>query len=105
MKPDLHSPQTPRHTPGLRYSEAAKRLQVEESWLRRHIKKLPHSKKGRVITFSDADLQRIDDVLFHHEPTTGPLATVPAHASGASSHPMNYLRPLPGRSRTLENAN
>ncbi|WP_327403876.1 helix-turn-helix domain-containing protein [Streptomyces sp. NBC_01288] len=89
-----------RHT----YPEAASILRVEESWLRRHIKKLPHSKKGRVVTFSDADLQRIDDVLFHHEPATGPLAVTPAPPSGASSHPMSYLRPLPSRGRALENA-
>ncbi|MER7930531.1 helix-turn-helix domain-containing protein [Streptomyces sp. NPDC096057] len=92
-----------QHSPGLKYPEAAKRLGVDESWLRRHIKKLPHSKKGRVVTFSDADLQRIDDVIFHHEPTTGPLAVAPAPSSGASSHPMNYLRPLPSRSRALAN--
>lgn len=92
------------HTPGLEYPEAAKRLKVEESWLRRHIKKLPHSKKGRVVTFSDADLRRIDEVIFHHEPTTGPLAAVPAPAAGCGSHPMNYLRPLPSRGRALENA-
>ncbi|MFF6985651.1 helix-turn-helix domain-containing protein [Streptomyces sp. NPDC010273] len=93
-----------QHAPGLPYPEAAKRLGVDESWLRRHIKKLPHSKKGRVVTFSDADLQRIDDVLFHHEPTTGPLAVTPSLPSGASSHPMNHLRPLPSRGRALENA-
>jgi hypothetical protein len=52
---------TGRHT----YPEAAQILRVEESWLRRHIKKLPHSKKGRVVTFTDADLDRIDG-LFHH---------------------------------------
>jgi hypothetical protein len=81
-----------RHT----YPEAAERLRVEESWLRRHIKQLPHSKKGRVVTFSDEDLDRIDD-LFHHEPTTGSLASVPAPAPGRSSHPMSHLRPLPPR--------
>lgn len=89
------------HAPGLKYPEAAERLGVDESWLRRHIKRLPHSKKGRVVTFSDADLRRIDEVLFHHEPTTGPLAVVAAPAPGAGSHPMNYLRPLPGRGKQL----
>ncbi|WP_282696293.1 helix-turn-helix domain-containing protein [Streptomyces sp. CC208A] len=79
-----------RHT----YPEAAKALRVEESWLRRHIKKLPHSKKGRVVTFTDADLERID-ALFHHEPTSGPIATVRASASGV--HPLAGLRPLPSR--------
>jgi len=79
-----------RHT----YPEAAAELRVEESWLRRHIKKLPHTKKGRVVTFSDADLERID-AIYHHEPTTGPLAVVPAPAEGA--HPLRHLRPLPPR--------
>jgi hypothetical protein len=77
------------------YAEAAAELRVEESWLRRHIKKLPHTKKGRVVTFSDADLERIDQ-MHHHEPTTGPLAVVPAPTPGA--HPLANLRPLPARS-------
>lgn len=80
------------------YPEAAKALRVEESWLRRHIKKLPHSKKGRVVTFSDADLERID-ALHHHEPTVGALALVPVPASGA--HPLTHLRPLPARGMTV----
>jgi hypothetical protein len=44
------------------YPEAADELRVEESWLRRHIKQLPHSKKGRVVTFSEEDLERIDQI-------------------------------------------
>lgn len=82
------------------YPEAAAILRVEESWLRRHIKKLPHSKKGRVVTFSDADLERID-ALHHHEPTTGPLAAAPASSTATGSHPLSHLRPLPRRSNTL----
>ncbi|MGW1546652.1 helix-turn-helix domain-containing protein [Streptomyces sp. NPDC002346] len=76
------------------YAEAAAVLRVEERWLRRHIGRLPHSKKGRAVTFTDADLERIDQ-MHHHEPTTGPLALVPAPASGA--HPMAHLKPLPSR--------
>lgn len=76
------------------YPEAAAALRVEESWLRRHIKTLPHSKKGRVVTFSEADLDAID-AMFHHTPTAGPLA-VPASAA-AGSHPLAGLRPLPQR--------
>ncbi|WP_327376243.1 helix-turn-helix domain-containing protein [Streptomyces sp. NBC_01216] len=79
------------------YPEAAEELRIEESWLRRHIKELPHSKKGRVVTFTDADLDRID-AIFHHEPTVGPLATVPASAAGP--HPLAALRPLPARGST-----
>ncbi|MEU9134647.1 helix-turn-helix domain-containing protein [Streptomyces sp. NPDC048404] len=88
-----------RHT----YPEAAAILRVEESWLRRHIKKFPHSKKGREVTFSDADLDRID-ALTHYEPTTGPLAAVPTPQMGAGSHPMSSLRPLPRRGASLQRA-
>lgn len=78
------------------YPEAAAQLRVEESWLRRHIKRLPHSKFGKVVTFSEDDLERID-ALHHHEPSTGPLASVSVPPSGASSHPMRHLQPLPSR--------
>lgn len=80
------------------YPEAAAELRVEESWLRRHIKKLPHSKFGRVVTFTDADLARIG-AQYHHEPTTGLLAAVPVPAPSASAHPLGHLRPLPSRSK------
>lgn len=83
-----------RHT----YPEAAKALRVEESWLRRHIKQLPHSKKGRVVTFTDTDLERID-ALFHHEPTAGALALVSSPAP--VTHPLAHLRPLPARGTAL----
>ncbi|GGY00135.1 helix-turn-helix domain-containing protein [Streptomyces fructofermentans] len=85
------------------YAEAADELRVDERWLRRHISRLPHSKKGRVVTFSESDLERID-ALHHHEPTSGPLALVPAPAQGAGSHPMNHLRPLPRRGTALQRA-
>ncbi|MDX5569354.1 helix-turn-helix domain-containing protein [Streptomyces sp. ID05-04B] len=85
-----------RHT----YPEAAEILRVKETWLRRHIKQLPHSKKGREVTFTDADLDRIDS-LHHHEPTTGPLAAAPASAPGAAPHPLTHLRPLPRRGKAL----
>lgn len=85
----------------LNYPEAAREIGVEESWLRRHIKKLPHTKVGRTVYFTDADLERIDQ-LFHHEPTTGPLATTPAPATGR--HPLSHLRPLPRRGAALSNA-
>ncbi|MFI0768566.1 helix-turn-helix domain-containing protein [Streptomyces melanosporofaciens] len=74
----------------LTYPEAAAELRVEESWLRRHIKRLPHSKKGRVVTFSDADLEAID-AQFHHEPEQAPQL----RAVGA--HPLAELKPLPSR--------
>ncbi|MEU7044985.1 helix-turn-helix domain-containing protein [Streptomyces varsoviensis] len=75
------------------YPEAAVVLRVEESWLRRHIKSLPHSKKGRVVTFSEADLDAIDSI-HHHTPITGQLAVA---AAPAGAHPMAHLKPLPRR--------
>lgn len=72
------------------YPEAAARLRIEETWLRRHIKKLPHSKKGRVVTFSEADLDAID-AQYHHAPASGPLP------AAAGAHPLAHLTPLPGR--------
>ncbi|MFC8521135.1 helix-turn-helix domain-containing protein [Streptomyces sp. NPDC057257] len=85
----------------LTYAQAADELPegVTESWLRRHIKRLPHTKIGRVVYFTDADLERID-ALFHHEPSTGPLA-VTATAPSAGAHPLSHLRPLPGRGSAL----
>ncbi|MEU6244812.1 helix-turn-helix domain-containing protein [Streptomyces sp. NPDC047024] len=85
---------TSRHT----YPEAAAILRVEETWLRRHIKKLPHTKLGRVVTFSDADLDRIT-TLFHHEPTIGPLAAAPVPTPVDATHPLAHLRPVPSRRR------
>jgi hypothetical protein len=84
-----------RHT----YAEAAEILRVEERWLRRNIMKLPHSKKGATVTFSDEDLDRID-ALHHYEPTSGPLAIVPAPVS-SGAHPLATLRPLPPRGAAL----
>lgn len=77
----------------LTYSQAADELPdgITETWLRRHIKQLPHTKVGRVVYFTDADLDRIDS-LFHHEPAAGPLA-----AAQAGPHPLGHLVPLPSR--------
>jgi hypothetical protein len=88
-----------RHT----YPEAAEILRVEESWLRRHIKQLPHTKVGRVVYFTESDLDRIDG-LYHHEPTTGPLTVAPPPQLGAGSHPLSNLRPLPRRGTALQRA-
>ncbi|MEU0002566.1 helix-turn-helix domain-containing protein [Streptomyces microflavus] len=77
----------------LTYPEAAEALRVEESWLRRHIKSLPHSKKGRVVTFSPEDLERIDQ-LHHAEPEQ---ATSLRTTTGV--HALALLKPLPARAR------
>lgn len=83
---------TGRHT----YPEAARLLRVDETWLRRHIKQLPHTKLGRVVIFTDTDLERIE-TLHHHEPQTGPLAAPPRPSGTASLHPLAHLKPLPSR--------
>lgn len=80
------------------YEEAAEELSVPESALRRNIKRLPHTKLGRSVWFTEADLERIDQ-LFHQEPTTGPLAVAPA-ATPQGAHPLSNLRPLPSRRAT-----
>ncbi|WP_422132277.1 helix-turn-helix domain-containing protein [Streptomyces misionensis] len=78
------------------YAEAAKELRIQESWLRRHIKQLPHTKLGRTVYFTDDDLRRID-ALFHHEPTAGPSVTVALPSRSVGAHPMGHLVPLPSR--------
>lgn len=80
----------------LSYAEAAAELGVEETWLRRHIKELPHGKLGRFVYFTDADLERIDQ-LAHREPSAGPLAEPVPVPRSAGAHPLASLRPLPSR--------
>ncbi|MFE1587023.1 DNA-binding protein [Streptomyces sp. NPDC058737] len=80
----------------LQYPDAARELGVEESWLRRHIKRLPHSKLGRVVYFTDEDLARID-AQFHHEPGAEAKASSTSAPSATKTHPMGHLVPLPAR--------
>lgn len=89
----------------LGYAEAAEELGLTESWMRKNIKRLPHSKPGRTVYFTDADLKRIDEI-FHHEPVTG-LAAARTPTGGsltvvntpAGTAPFKDLRPLPARPR------
>ncbi|MFJ5843574.1 helix-turn-helix domain-containing protein [Streptomyces sp. NPDC092903] len=73
------------------YAEAAAILRVEESWLRRHIKRLPHSKLGGRVRFTDEDLRRVVD-LFHQEPSTTRLDAT-GDIVGLGS--LRTLRPIP----------
>lgn len=82
----------------LDYTAAAEELGVEESWLRRKIKQLPHGKLGRKVYFTDADLERID-AMHHHEPQSGPLAPPVLVPAPNGRHPLADLKPLPGRGR------
>jgi hypothetical protein len=77
----------------LTYAQAAGELPdgVTEQWLRRHIKRLPHSKLGRTVYFTDEDLRRID-AMFHHEP-----GEEPHRSPGSGTHPVAHLVPLPAR--------
>lgn len=72
------------------YPEAAEKLGVSERWLRRNISRLPRSKKGRVVTFTDTDLDEIDRI--HH---VSPARAMPAQTV---TH-LADLKPLPLRGR------
>lgn len=82
----------------LSYAEAAAELGVEESWLRHKIRQLPHGKLGRRVYFTDADIERIDE-LHHHEPEYGPLARPVAVPAVSGAHPLADLKPIPSRGR------
>ncbi|GAA4017701.1 hypothetical protein GCM10022384_70210 [Streptomyces marokkonensis] len=74
------------------YPEAAEVLRVKERWLRDNIRRLPHSRKGVTVTFSEADLDAID-TMFHH-----PVPPVtPAHAYG--TNPLAAIKPSGPRRR------
>lgn len=78
------------------YSEAAAFLKVEESWLRRHIKKLPHTKIGGRVLFTGNDLDRIIS-MFHHDPEASSQNT--GRRKGDSAHQLSPLRPVPRSAR------
>jgi hypothetical protein len=71
------------------YPEAAKELRISERWLRRNISKLPRSKKGRTVTFSEADLDEIDRIFHRNPPQTAP----------PQAGRLANLKPLPARGR------
>ncbi|WP_019548422.1 helix-turn-helix domain-containing protein [Streptomyces sulphureus] len=75
------------------YAEAAAQIPgVTESWLRKHIKELPHSKVGRRVYFTSADLERID-AMHHVEPRSASSVTP---VSGLAPD-LAQLKPLPAR--------
>jgi hypothetical protein len=75
------------------FSEAAEKLRVSETWLRRHSSRLPRTKLGRTVLFSDDDLQRIRE-MHHIEPGT---TSETLHNRGKPAY--MALKPLPSRSR------
>jgi hypothetical protein len=80
------------------YAEAAEELRVEESWLRKNVRQFPRRKAGKKVHFTDADLDRINQLL-HLEPEYGPLAKAAPAPTGIPGHPLADLKPLPARSR------
>jgi hypothetical protein len=80
------------------YAEAAEELRVEESWLRKHIREFPRRKAGKKVHFTDADLDRINELL-HLEPEFGPLVRPVPVPQSTGGHPLTALKPLPGRNR------
>lgn len=84
------------------YDEAAKELKCEKRWLQRNIKRLPHSKKGRVVTFTQDDIDRID-AMHHHEPETTESGQS-ARLCAVGPHPLAELKPLPARGTARQNA-
>ncbi|GAB3115968.1 hypothetical protein GCM10027160_24160 [Streptomyces calidiresistens] len=75
-----------RHT----YEEASAALKgVGVRWLQRNLHRLPHTRLGRTVYFTDADLERIDH-LFHQEPES------------AQRRAVGELRPSPGNARAKQ---
>ncbi|MFD4658001.1 DNA-binding protein [Kitasatospora sp. NPDC058444] len=77
-------------SPFLDYAGLAKLLDINESWLRRHIKRLPHEKYGRAVRFSSehvAEIRQLHAVQPDALPTSakaGPAALVPLGARHAA---------------------
>jgi hypothetical protein len=78
------------------YAEAAEQLGVEESWLRQHIKRLPHIKLGRDVWFTDEQLLRILQIHTYEPPALAPTVAAP---SPVGAHPLADLKPIPLRGR------
>ncbi|HLL34237.1 MAG TPA: DNA-binding protein [Streptomyces sp.] len=92
-------PDRPRHT----YADVARLLGIGERRLRRDASKLPRTKAGQEVRFSDNDVRRIWRI-YHREPASGSLAAVPSEpaTSGAAQRQdpaTTRLRPLSRRRR------
>lgn len=74
------------------YDEAAEELRIEKSWLKRHIKRLPHvDRLGGRVFFTDDDLDRIIAAHHYDPPVAQPRAV--------AEEPIPDLTPLPSRRR------
>jgi hypothetical protein len=78
------------------YAEAAEKLDVKESWLRQHIRRLPHIKLGRTVWFTDEHLARILQIHTHEPTAPQPVVAAP---SPVGAHPLADLKPIPLRGR------
>jgi hypothetical protein len=72
------------------YAEAAVELRTSVKWLQKNIRRLPRTKVGRTVFFTDDDLDQILTIL-HVEPERTPAVRM---ADGAAP---SRLTPLPGR--------
>lgn len=90
------------------YEQAAELLApVEESWLRNNVRKLPHSKIGGVVFFTDDDIARIARDLYHVEPQNEPrtrASSALAAAVPSGPHPLADLKPRRASRRTRQTA-
>lgn len=79
----------PRRPRLYEYAEAAAELRTSVKWLQNNVRRLPRTKVGRTVLFTDDDLDRILELL-HLEPEETPAAKV-------GPRPPTDLTPLPGR--------
>ena len=77
------------------FAEAAEQLGCEERWLRDNSARLPRTKFGRRVRFTEADLERIREM--HHVEPGGASQHKPEAATAGQ------LKPLPAR-RALRSA-
>lgn len=83
-------------TPMYDFAEAAEQLGCEERWLRDNSARLPRTKFGRRVRFTEADLERIRE-MHHVEP--GGVSQRPAVPAKTGE-----LKPLPTRRGALRSA-
>ncbi|MFI8853625.1 helix-turn-helix domain-containing protein [Streptomyces sp. NPDC053499] len=80
------------------FTQAAAELGVSEKWLRKHSTRLPRTKFGRTVRFTEEDIARIWE-MHHIEPQTD--ASPPVSTASSSLH---QLKPLPSRRVTRNSA-
>ncbi|MFF3554625.1 hypothetical protein ACFYXL_14590 [Streptomyces tsukubensis] len=74
------------------YEEAARRLNIPDTWLRERISNLPHRKLGKYVQFTEADLSAISQMHFVDPYEYGKTLTLPTRRD-------DTLKPSPSRRR------